>query len=84
MVTDPVAGEMRIFRGKIVSYGKALYQRCVWTEIAVLRVGDLKLAALGIELGKHHPRYQDHVSCYEYPIGYARARRPWEKQLRWI
>ena len=53
---------MRIFRGEIVSYGKALHQRGVWPEIAVLRVGDLELAALGIERRKHHPRYDDHVS----------------------
>jgi hypothetical protein len=49
MVTDSVAGEVRIFRGKIVSYGKALHERSVWAEIAVLRVCYLELAVPGIE-----------------------------------
>ena len=49
MVTNTIAGEMGVLRRKIVSHGKALHERRVRAEIAVLRVGDLELAALGIE-----------------------------------
>ena len=35
MVTNAVAGEVRILSRKIVSYGKALDQRSIWPEIAV-------------------------------------------------
>ena len=65
MVTNAVAGEVRILRRKIVSYGKALDQRSVWPEIAVLRISDLELTPAGIERGEHHPRYKDNVSSYE-------------------
>ena len=65
VVTNAVAGEVRILRWEIVSYGKALDQRSVRPEIAVLRVSDLEFTLLGIERGKHHPRYEDDVSSYE-------------------
>ena len=59
---------MRILGGKIVTHGKTLYDRSIWAKIAVLRVGDLQFAAFGIKGGKHHPRYEDHVSDNEEPI----------------
>ena len=43
-------------------HGEALHDRSVRPEIAVLRVGNLQHAAAGIEGGKHHPGYEDHVS----------------------
>ena len=65
VVTNPVAGEMRILRWKIVSYGKALNQGSVRPEITVLGVSDQEFTVLDIERGKHHPRYEDDVSGYE-------------------
>src|SRR5262249_58367098 len=65
VVTNPVAGEMRILRRKIVSYGKALYQSSVRPEITVLSGSDLEFTFLGVERGKHHPPVEEEVSGYE-------------------
>ena len=47
-----------IWRFEYLRLGKllpitAFHQRGVWTEIAVSRVGNLQLATVGIERGKH-------------------------------
>src|ERR1044072_5080080 len=75
---------MRVFRWEIMSYGKTLDERCVWSKIAVLRVGDLKFIRLRSERRKHHPGNKDEISRYEEPVGDCRSPRALKIQTRFV
>src|SRR4029077_10124892 len=59
-------------------YGKALHDRSIRPEIAILSVGDLQLAAAGVKGGKHHPGHKEHVSGVKKPVSETRARGAWQ------
>src|SRR4029077_5212081 len=80
MVTNSLAGKMRIFGWKIMPNPETLNDRRVGTEIAVLVVGDLYPPAARIQSGEHHPghhRGEDRDQQPVDPVRTGRTRNTW-------
>src|SRR4051812_43402091 len=77
MVANRFAGEMRILGGKIVTYGEALNDGGVRSEIAPLIVTDQQGPVLVVERGKHHPGSDHEKRQDDHPIP---ERRPWDER----